>query len=59
MHTNKRVTNAQCKSYLEQRVKNMFKTGEKVDNFMKNAPTMKLANKKLEIKSLWQTCKKN
>ena len=41
---NKRVTMRNAKLF-GQAVKNKFKTGEKVGNFMKNAPTMKLANK--------------
>lgn len=41
---NKRVTMRNAKLF-GQAVKNRFKTGEKVGNFMKNAPTMKLANK--------------
>lgn len=41
---NKRVTMRNAKLF-GQAVKNKFKTGEKVGNYMKNAPTMKLANK--------------
>lgn len=41
---NKRVTMRNARLF-GQAVKNRFKTGEKVDNFMKNAPTMNLAKK--------------
>ena len=41
---NKRVTMRNAKLF-GQAVKNKFKTGEKVGNFMKNAPTMNLAKK--------------